>query len=911
MSLDSKFNAKEAEKRIFSLWQESGVFRSGQGKNTKAPPYSIMIPPPNVTGSLHIGHAFNNTLQDILARLHRMKGYDVLWQPGQDHAGIATQMVVERELEKEGKKRESLGREKFLEKVWEWKEKSGDTIINQLKRLGASCDWDRNRFTMDPDFQKSVIKVFVDFYHKGLIYKGTKLVKWDPKFQTAISDLEVEQIEVNGYLWELKYFLEEGSFKFGLEFDEDGKVTKYEDRNYCIIATTRPETLLGDTAVIVNSKDQRYKDLVGRKLVLPIVGRIIPVIQDDYADPNKGTGAVKITPAHDFNDWEVGKRNNLREINIFDEKAHIKIEENEEFLRDINPVEELWGLHGLERFEAREKILEVLKKYDWFEQESSDTHYVPHGDRSKVVVEPFLTSQWFVDTEKLVDRAMQVVKSNEIEIIPERDKKVYFNWLENIEPWCISRQLWWGHQIPVWYDENGTEYCAETEEEAKTLAGEKVLFRDPDVLDTWFSSGIWPIGTLGWPEKTKELEKYYPTSVLVTGFDIIFFWVARMIMMQLATVGKVPFKKVYVHALVRDEKGKKMSKSLGNVLDPLILIDKYGADALRFTLAAMAVTGRDLKLSESRIEGYRNFVTKIWNAARFIELNNCTLNEDFDPMLTKQPANIWIISETKRTLELVEENFEKFRFNDIANTLYNHTWKVFCDWYVEFSKALLNSSDSKIVKETKDTVAWAFDQCLIMLHPIMPFVTEELWNGHGQSRELLTQAQWPELQDIILSSEKVKEINWVIAFIERIRSTKSDFNLLGGERTELLVLDKNHKLFDRLTEHSELVCKLARLKEIKIIDDRPANAIIVSGGDLDCFIPILRDFDVELEKERINKSLNKLEVENEKLSMKLKNKEFMKRAPEEVIKNFLQSQKELAIQLDKQNRILESLKKLK
>ncbi len=911
MSLDSKFNAKEAEQRIFSLWLQSGVFRSGRSKNKKAPPFSIMIPPPNVTGSLHIGHAFNNTLQDILARLHRMKGYDVLWQPGQDHAGIATQMVVERELEKEGTKRERLGREKFLEKVWEWKEKSGDTIINQLKRLGASCDWDRNRFTMDPDFQKAVIKVFVDFYHKGLIYKGTKLVNWDPKFQTAISDLEVEQIEVKGCLWELKYFLEEGSFKFGLEFDEEGKVVKYEERNYCIIATTRPETLLGDTAVIVNSKDLRYKDLVGRKLVLPIVGRVIPVIQDHYADPKKGTGAVKITPAHDFNDWEVGKRNNLMEINIFDEKAHIKIKENEQFLKDINPIEELWDLHGLERFEARKKILEVVKKYDWFEKETSDTHYVPHGDRSKVVVEPFLTSQWFVDTKKLVDPAIKVVKNNEIEIIPARDKKVYFNWLENIEPWCISRQLWWGHQIPVWYDENGTEYCAETEEEAQKLAGEKVIFRDPDVLDTWFSSGIWPIGTLGWPEKTKELEKYYPTNVLVTGFDIIFFWVARMIMMQLATIEKVPFEKVYVHALVRDEKGKKMSKSLGNVLDPLILIDKYGADALRFTLAAMAVTGRDLKLSESRIEGYRNFVTKIWNAARFIELNNCTLNEHFDPMLVNEPANTWIISETKRTLELVNENFQKFRFNDIANTLYNHTWKVFCDWYVEFSKALLDSNDPKIVKETKDTIAWAFDQCLIMLHPIMPFVTEELWSSPSQSRGLLTETQWPELPEIRTSSEKTKEIDWVISFIERIRSTKSDFNLLGGEKTKLLVFEKNHKLFGRLTTHSELVCKLARLSKIKIIDDRPANAIIVSGGDLDCFIPISMDFNVDFEKERISKSLIKLEVESEKLSIKLKNKEFMKRAPKEVIEKFEQSQKDLAMQLDKQNRILESLKKLK
>ena len=910
MNLPNKFNPEEAEKKINDRWVEADAFRSGKDSEKGKPPFSIMIPPPNVTGSLHIGHAFNNTIQDVLVRYHRMNGYDVLWQPGQDHAGIATQMVVERELEKKNKSRQQMGREKFLEEVWNWKEKSGNTIIDQLKRLGASCDWSRNRFTMDPEFHKAVIKVFVDFYNRGLIYKGKKLVNWDPKFQSAISDLEVEQIEVRGKIWELKYFLEEGTFNFGVETDENGVVLKRMPMDHVVIATTRPETLLGDTAVIVNPSDERYRDLIGKSVILPLVGRKIPVIADDYADPTKGTGAVKITPAHDFNDWEVGERHNLKAINIFDTSANIKIKDNEDFANEIKPSVDIYQLNGLERFEARKKILQLLKEEGSFEAEKEDVHFVPHGDRSKVVVEPFLTTQWFVDSKKIVKEAIDVVRKNEIEIIPERDKKVYFNWLENIEPWCISRQLWWGHQIPVWYDNDGNEYCAETLKEAEKLAGHKNIYQDPDVLDTWFSSGIWPIGTLGWPEENSFIDRYYPTSVLVTGFDIIFFWVARMIMMQLATVKEIPFRKVYVHALVRDENGKKMSKSLGNVLDPLDLIDKYGADPLRFTLTAMAVTGRDLKLSESRIEGYRNFVTKIWNAARFLEINDCQFDSEFDISSVKAAPNKWIIGKTQSTLELTNKSYSKFRFNDTANNLYNHTWGVFCDWYIEFSKSLLKDENENTAQETKKTLAWAFEACLKMLHPIMPFVTEELWGHFRKGEGLLCNSDWPEVNSKSIDKDKVKNIENVISFVEDIRSTKSDFNLLSGEKTKLYVVDLKTEKLAFIKENKKIICRLARLSEIKNVENKPKNAIAISGGKVEAFVSVQSSFNLELEKEKVSLVLKKLRTETAKLSEKLNNQSFRNKAPKKVIEKFEADHEDLIIQVNKQKVLLENLEKI-
>ena len=910
MGFPNKFIPEEAEKRINDRWSNAEAFRSGKESEKGKPPFSIMIPPPNVTGSLHIGHAFNNTIQDILVRFHRMNGYDVLWQPGQDHAGIATQMVVERELEKNGKNRKEMGRESFLEEVWSWKEKSGNTIIDQLKRLGASCDWSRNRFTMDPDFHKAVMKVFVDFYNKGLIYKGKKLVNWDPKFQSAISDLEVEQIEVRGKIWELKYFLEEGTFNFGIETDENGVVLKRMPMDHVVIATTRPETLLGDTAVIVNPSDERYRDLIGKSVILPLVGRKIPVIADDYADPAKGTGAVKITPAHDFNDWEVGTRHGLRMINVFDTGANIQIINNEDFANEIKPSVDIYQLNGLERFEARKKILQLLKEEGSFKAEKEDVHFVPHGDRSKVVVEPFLTTQWFVDSKKIVKEAIDVVRKNEIEIIPERDKKVYFNWLENIEPWCISRQLWWGHQIPVWYDDEGNEYCAESFEEAKKLAGHSNICQDPDVLDTWFSSGIWPIGTLGWPDEKGFMERYYPTSVLVTGFDIIFFWVARMIMMQLATVGQIPFRKVYVHALVRDEHGKKMSKSLGNVLDPLDLIDKYGADPLRFTLTAMAVTGRDLKLSESRIEGYRNFVTKIWNAAKYLEMNGCYFDDEFDISSVEAPPNKWIIGKTQDILSSVNQSYERFRFNDIANNLYNHTWGVFCDWYIEFSKSLLNNEDEKTVQETRKTLSWAFVSCLKMLHPIMPFVTEELWEHFRKDKGLLSNSSWPIISVNSIDKNQVNKIENVISFIEDIRSTKSDFNLLSGEKTDLFVVDLEAKQYSYIKENEKIICKLARLLEIKQVQRKPKNSLAITGGKVEAFVSVKSDFNLELEKERVNTTLKKLESENIKLSEKLHNKNFRDKAPKTVIEKFESDHEDLKSKLNKQKSLLEGLEKI-
>ena len=702
--MQKTYQPDAVEARIYAQWEENGSFGCGHTRSaeTTNASYSIVIPPPNVTGSLHMGHALNNTLQDILARFERLRGRDVLWQPGTDHAGIATQMVVERQLAEDGKTRHDLGRDAFMDRVWEWKAESGGTIIGQLRRLGASCDWQRERFTMDDGLSAAVRRVFVTLRKEGLIYRDKRLVNWDPKLHTAISDLEVEQREINGNLW---------YFKYPVEGDNGSFIT---------VATTRPETMLGDTAVAVHPGDDRYADLVGKNLVLPIVGRPIPIVADEYSDPEKGSGAVKITPAHDFNDFEVGKRHELPMISIFNIDAKLN-EEVPEHLR------------GLTREEARKRVVEEMDSLGLLEKIEDNPMTVPYGDRSGVVIEPRLTDQWFVDAETLAKPAIEAVEKGDIRFVPRHWQNTYFEWMRNIQPWCVSRQIWWGHQIPAWYGPDGEIFVEMTEEEAQAVADEHYgkpveLERDPDVLDTWFSSALWPFSTLGWPEETPELAHHYPTSVLVTGFDIIFFWVARMIMMGLHfRDGAVPFRDVYIHALVRDEDGQKMSKSKGNVMDPLELIDQYGADALRFTLTALAAQGRDIKLSAGRIEGYRNFVTKIWNAARFTQMNGCGSVADFDPAACRLTVNKWIVGETARAGADISQALEGYRFNDAAQVGYQFAWHQFCDWYLEFTKPILQNGDEKSQAEVRATTSWVLDQLLKFLHPIMPFVTEELW----------------------------------------------------------------------------------------------------------------------------------------------------------------------------------------
>ena len=891
MALDKTFNAQDAEKRLYAAWEDAGAFAAGANAS-RAETFSIMIPPPNVTGVLHMGHAFNNTLQDILTRWHRMRGFDTLWQPGQDHAGIATQMVVERKLAAEGKPpRRDWKREDFTAEIWKWKAESGNTIINQLKRLGASCDWDRNAFTMsgapgapageEGNFHDAVIKVFVDMYNKGLIYRGKRLVNWDPHFETAISDLEVESTEVDGHMWHFKYPLAGGATYTYVEKGEDGNVTLSEERDYISIATTRPETMLGDGAVAVHPSDDRYAPLIGKLCEIPVGPkehrRLIPIITDEYPDPTFGSGAVKITGAHDFNDYGVAKRNNIPLYALMDTRGAMRAdglpydqaaaraqaiaegrEEAPTDATEINLVPE--DYRGLDRFDARAKVIADItaeglavmttsddprlgrkpaKKGEEVEVEAvplveAKKIMQPFGDRSKVVIEPMLTDQWFVATDKIVQPAINAVRSGEVTILPEQDKKVYFHWLENIEPWCISRQLWWGHQIPVWYgpkfDEKARQragitgtwgtlegFCASSFEEAAAQAREYYqknvaecdpgdgnfnwefdpeesngpvwLARDPDVLDTWFSSGLWPIGTLGWPEQTPELQKYFPTSVLITGFDIIFFWVARMMMMQYAVVGQKPFDTVYVHALVRDEKGKKMSKSLGNVLDPLELIDEYGADAVRFTLTSMAAMGRDLKLSTARIAGYRNFGTKLWNAHRFAEMNDVFTGTPAKMPKPTATLNKWIIGETARIREETDAALENYRFNDAANGLYAFVWGKVCDWYVELSKPLLQD-DAPEATETRQTLGWVLEQCLILLHPIMPFITEELWQTTAKRTKMLVHADWPTYTTAdLLDSEADRELNWVIGLIENIRSARQQMHVPAGLKVPMLVTE--------------------------------------------------------------------------------------------------------------------------
>ena len=946
MALDKHFDSATVERRVSEKWIGNKAFRAGANAKDGQPSYTIMIPPPNVTGVLHMGHAFNNTLQDILIRWKRMQGYKTLWQPGTDHAGIATQMVVERQLAEEGKKRTDFSRDEFLEKIWNWKKKSGGTIISQLQRLGASCDWDREAFTMSGapnapkdeggNFHDAVIKVFVDLYKKGLIYRGKRLVNWDPHFETAISDLEVENIEVAGHMWHFKYPLKGGQTYTYIEKDEEGNITLQEERDYISIATTRPETMLGDGAVAVHPSDQRYKPLIGKFCEIPVgprqYRRLIPIITDEYPDPNFGSGAVKITGAHDFNDYQVAKRSNIPMYSLMDKKGVMRVDGlpykdevakaqailneeitwDEDLIASINLVPDEY--RGLDRFEARKKVVaEITAEGLAVMTDSTDNDgnfstkpfveskaiMQPFGDRSKVVIEPMLTDQWFVETSKIVKPALDVVKNGEIKIIPASGEKTYYHWLNNIEPWCISRQLWWGHQVPVWFDKDGNQYCAVTESEAQEQAGSDVqLTRDPDVLDTWFSSGLWPIGTLGWPEDSSALNQYFPTSTLVTGQDILFFWVARMIMMQLAVRNEIPFDTVYLHGLVRDAKGKKMSKSTGNVVDPIDIIDEYGADALRFTNASMASIGGVLKLDTQRIAGYRNFGTKLWNAARFASLNEA--NFGVSVPTAKETVNRWIVGETVKALNEVNIAFDQFRFNDAAQVLYSFVWGTVCDWYVELSKPLLNSADFKIKSETRQTMGWVIDQCLILLHPIMPFITEELWETLSQRNEMLVHCDWPEFDSALIDHAADLEMNWVVNLIESIRSARAQLRVPAGLKIPMIFLKMDSEAKQAWENNSEMIQKLARITELTSADDIPKGSIAISAKGASFALPLEDIIDVDEEKKRLSKSLDRLQKEISGLKGRLRNSKFIESAPEEVI---LETQENLVLREEEEAKL--------
>ncbi|CAN7416194.1 valine--tRNA ligase [Devosia sp. Root413D1] len=946
--LEKTYDPAAVETRIYEQWDKAGTFKAGAGAKPGAESFSIVIPPPNVTGSLHIGHALNNTIQDILIRFERMRGKDVLWQPGTDHAGIATQMIVERQLaERQQPGRREMGREKFLERVWEWKAESGGTILNQLRRLGASADWSRERFTMDEGLSEAVRKVFVTLYEKGLIYRAKRLVNWHPGLETAISDLEVENIETNGKMWHLRYPIE-GS---------EETIT---------VATTRPETMLGDVAVAVHPEDERYKHLIGKHVILPLVGRRIPIIGDEYADPELGSGAVKITPAHDFNDFEVGQRHGLKPINIFTTTAT---------LNNTVPA----AYRGLDRFDARAKIIAELEASGVLVWVDDKKIMVPYDEKSKlIVIEPFLTDQWFVKADILAEPALASVKEGRTKFVPKAYENTYYAWMENIKPWCISRQLWWGHQIPAWYgprlstdpDFNNRDaglkcFVADNEAEAVKLAqayygarkievyqggatapdyakavtgfdttqrdrlnadtwnmrkhrdpfaelsDSKVpLHRDEDVLDTWFSSALWPFSTMGWPNQTPELKKYYPTSVLVTGFDIIFFWVARMMMMGLEFTGTEPFHTVYMHALVRDEKGQKMSKTKGNVIDPLSLVDEYGADATRFTLAAMAAQGRDMRLAISRVEGYRNFVTKLWNAARFLEMNGCVRVEGFDPKKNALAINRWIVGSTARAVASVTAALDDYRFNEAANAAYDFVWGTFCDWYIELAKPVFTGEDEAAKAETQATAAFALDQILKLLHPFMPFVTEELWAETGKSgparEKLLIISEWPELAGLE-DPEAQAELDWLVSLISGIRSVRQEMNVPAGAKVKLLVVGAGETTGIRVEANLSALTRLARLESVDYTSDVPRDSAQLVLGEATFVLPLAGVIDLDAERGRLKKDIAKETVEIDKIDKKLGNEQFLAKAAEEVIEEQRSRRAEAE---DRRARLTEALSRL-
>lgn len=852
--LEKNYNPKDFEEKIYAEWEKNGDFIPDMKSDKDA--FCVVIPPPNVTGVLHMGHALDDTLQDILIRYNRMLGKKVLWQPGTDHAGIATQMVVERNLAKEGITRHDLGREKFIETVWKWKEQSGGTICKQLRRLGASCDWTRERFTMDEGLSRAVRKIFVNLYKDGLIYKAKKLVNWDSKFMTAVSDLEVVQKETVGKMYYYKYPIE----------GEEGE--------YIHIATTRPETMFGDTAVAVSKENEKLKHLIGKNAILPIVNRPIPIVGDEHADPEKGTGAVKITPAHDFNDFEVGKRHNLPLINILNPDATLN--ENTPFA-------------GMDTQTARKKTIEKLEELGLMEKIEDHPMVIPYGDRSGVVIEPMLTDQWFVDAPTLAKEAIRVVEEGDMEFVPKSYEKTYFEWMRNIQPWCISRQLWWGHQMPIWYGPDGEIFCEENVEEAQAAAdkhyGKHVeLTRETDVLDTWFSSGLWAFSTLGWPDKTEYLDTFYPTSVLVTGFDIIFFWVARMMMMSMYMMKKVPFKKAYIHGLVRDEKGQKMSKSKGNTVDPMETIDQYGADALRFFMAAMETQGRDINMSESRIAGYRNFATKLWNAARFGEMNECRLVKGFDEKTVKHPVNKWIVAKAKQASKEVTDNLNAFRFSDSANAVYQFVWGSFCDWYIEMIKPVFYGDNEAEKAETRATFAWVLDRILVILHPFMPFITTELWNNTAERDVKLIHAPWPQTENI--DENALNDIDWVIDLVSTVRSLRSSMNLPAGAKLTVYLKGADAKSLENLRTFNQIICSLARLEKL---DAFAAGSEITKDMVQNVFreavllLPLKGVVDFAAEKERLKKELDSLNKNLEGYARKLGNPSFVERAPAAVV----------------------------
>ena len=870
--LDKTFDPAAIQAAIYKSWERSGAFACHP--DSPAKPYCIMMPPPNVTGSLHMGHALTFTLQDILTRYHRMKGRDTLWQPGTDHAGIATQMVVERQLEAEQSNRHKLGREKFIERVWQWKGESGGTITRQLRSLGASPDWSRERFTMDEGLSAAVRRVFVQLHREGLIYRDKRLVNWDPKLHTAVSDLEVESKETKGSLWYLKYPIQ-------------GR-----DNEFIVVATTRPETMLGDTGVAVHPEDERYKHLIGHYIVLPLVGRRIPIVGDEHADPNAGSGAVKITPAHDFNDFEVGRRHNLPMVNIFDRDAK---------LNDEAPV----AYRGMDRFAARKAIVADLEAQGLIAKIDPHTLMVPYGDRSGVVIEPWLTDQWYVNAGELAKAAVAAVERGDTKFVPKMWENTFFEWMRNIQPWCVSRQIWWGHQIPAWYGPDGAIFVEETEGEALAAAGKHYgraadLKRDPDVLDTWFSSALWPFSTLGWPERTRELQRYYPTDVLVTGFDIIFFWVARMMMMGCKFMGDVPFKTVYIHALVRDERGQKMSKSKGNIIDPLDLIARYGTDALRFTLTALAAQGRDIKLAESRIEGYRNFATKLWNATRYAEMNGCVRVPGFDPASAKLTVNRWIAAAATAAGERVAAAIEEYKFNEAADALYQFTWGNFCDWYIEFSKPILTGSDEAAKAETRAMTIWVIERVVHLLHPLMPYITETLWKHiAGDNAGMLITAPWPEAH-LAADQAAVAEMEWVVSLISAIRATRSEMNVPAASELAATITEIRPDARGWIETHGEQIRRLARLKTIAIGADGDAKTalqVVVEGTTV--LIDVAGAVDLAKERARLQKEVAGVRGELDKIAKKLGNEQFMAKAKPEAIDEQRERQSEYEATLAK------------
>jgi valyl-tRNA synthetase len=912
--LEKTFDPRAAEPRHYERWEASGLFapRERAATDGAADAYSIVIPPPNVTGSLHIGHALNNTLQDILARYHRMKGKAVLWLPGTDHAGIATQMVVERKLAAEGNiGRRDLGRDAFIDKVWEWKAESGGTIVRQLRRLGASCDWSRERFTLDEGLNAAVRKVFVQLHRDGLIYRDKRLVNWDPHFQTAISDLEVEQKEVEGAYWHFAYPLADGvTYEHPVAFDEDGKPTEYETRDYIVVATTRPETMLGDTGVAVHPDDERYAGLVGKAVILPITGRRIPIVADDYADPTKGSGAVKITPAHDFNDFGVGKRAGLATLNVMDSLARITAADTPDVPADYE---------GMDRFAARKAIVARAEEEGWLKAIEKTKHMVPHGDRSGVVIEPWLTDQWYVDAKTLAQPAIKAVEQGDTTFEPASYSKIYFEWLRNIEPWCISRQLWWGHRIPAYYgppaNDDGTRpadlskadlrvFVAETGEEARLQAEEFYgcpakwdmapgffgdsdryeevqLSQDSDVLDTWFSSALWPFSTMGWPEKTEDLERFYPTSDLVTAADIIFFWVARMMMMGLHFMDEVPFKRVIINGLVRDEKGQKMSKSKGNVIDPLEIIDDLGADPLRFTMAILSGT-RDIKLSKQRIEGYRNFGTKLWNAARFAQMNEAARVEGFDPATVEQTINRWIRGELVKTERQVADAIEGGRFDDAAGALYRFIWNVFCDWYLELAKPVFGGADEAAKAETRAMTAWTLDQTIKLLHPVMPFITEELWTQLG-GEGLVMGAAWPEFPETFIDADAGSEIGWLVDLVTEVRALRGEMNVPPSAKPPLTIVAPDSQTAARVERHRDLLQTLARVSSVQTADAAPAGAVTFVSGSTTAALALADLIDLGAERARLEKAVADFDADIGHVNKKLGNPNFVARAAPEVV----------------------------